>query len=46
VLLIQPAFSATQSTQLIFLTADNRLSETAVALGLLSDNPNHHAVSP
>ncbi|MUG98049.1 PIN domain-containing protein [Scytonema sp. UIC 10036] len=42
VLLIQPAFPATQSTQLIFLTADNRLSEIAVALGLLSDNPNHH----
>ncbi|WP_017743000.1 type II toxin-antitoxin system VapC family toxin [Scytonema hofmannii] len=42
VLLIQPAFPATQSTQLIFLTADNRLSEIAVALGLLSNNPNHH----
>ncbi len=41
-LLIQPAFATTQSTQLIFLTADNRLSAIAQALGLLTDNPNHH----
>lgn len=43
VLLLQPAFAATQSTSLIFLTADDRLSATARALGLLTDNPNHHA---
>ena len=42
VLLLQPAFATTQSTQLIFLTADNRLSAIASALGLLTDNPNHH----
>lgn len=42
VLRIQPAFTTTQSTSLIFLTADERLSATASALGLLSDNPNHH----
>ena len=39
---IQPAFSTTQSTQLIFLTADNRLCEIAIVLGLLTDNPNHY----
>ena len=42
VLLLQPAFATTQSTQLIFLTADDRLSAIAIALGLLTDNPNHH----
>lgn len=42
VLRIQPAFATTQSTQLIFLTADNRLSAIAIALGLLTDNPNNH----
>ena len=42
VLRIQPAFATTQSTQLIFLTDDNRLSAIAQALGLLTDNPNHH----
>ena len=42
VLRIQPAFATTQSTSLIFLTADNRLSAIAGALGLLTDNPNHH----
>lgn len=42
VLLLQPAFATTQSTELIFLTADNRLSAIAIALGLLTDNPNHH----
>ncbi len=42
VLLLQPAFATTQSTSLIFLTADDRLSAVAQALGLLTDNPNHH----
>ncbi len=42
VLGIQPAFATTQSTQLIFLTADDRLSAIANTLGLLIDNPNHH----
>lgn len=42
VLLLQPAFATTQSTQLIFLTADNRLSAIASTLGLLTDNPNRH----
>lgn len=42
VLRIQPAFATTQSTQLIFLTADNRLSAIATALGLVTDNPNNH----
>ncbi len=42
VLRIQPAFTTEQSTSLIFLTADNRLSTIAQALGLLTDNPNHH----
>ena len=42
VLLLQPAFATTQSTQLIFLTADDRLSAIVQALGLLTDNPNHH----
>ena len=42
VLRIQPAFATTQSTQLIFLTADDRLSTIAIALGLLTDNPNNH----
>lgn len=42
VLRIQPAFATTQSTELIFLTADNRLSAIAQTLGLLTDNPNHH----
>lgn len=42
VLLLQPAFATTQSTSLIFLTADDRLSAVAIALGLLTDNPNHH----
>lgn len=42
VLRIQPAFATTQSTSLIFLTSDNRLSTVAISLGLLFDNPNHH----
>ena len=42
VLRIQPTFATTQSTSLIFLTSDNRLSAIAQALGLLTDNPNHH----
>lgn len=42
VLLLQPALATTQSTQLIFLSADNRLSTIAISLGLLFDNPNHH----
>ena len=42
VLLLQPAFATTQSTQLSFLTADNRLIPIAIALGLLTDNPNNH----
>ncbi len=42
VLRIQPAFTTTQSTDLIFLISDNRLSTIAQALGLLTDNPNHH----
>ena len=42
VLRIQPAFATTQSTSLIFLTSDNRLSAIAQTLGLLTDNPNHH----
>lgn len=42
VLFLQSAFSTTQPTQLIFLSADNRLSNIAIALGLLFDNPNHH----
>lgn len=42
VLLLQPAFATTQSTSLIFLTADNRLRAIAQVLGLLTDNPNHH----
>ena len=43
VLLLQPAFATTtQSAQLIFLTADDRLSAIAKSLGLLTDNPNHH----
>ncbi|GAA6616937.1 type II toxin-antitoxin system VapC family toxin [Scytonema sp. NUACC26] len=42
VLRIQPAFAAKQSTSLIFLTSDDRLSTIAQALGLLTDNPNHH----
>jgi len=42
VLRIQPTFATTQSTSLIFLTADNRLSAIAQALGLLTENPNHH----
>lgn len=42
VLFLQSAFSTTQSTQLIFLSADNRLSTIAIALELLFDNPNHH----
>lgn len=42
VLFLQSAFSTTQSTQLIFLSADNRLSTIAIALGLLFDNPNYH----
>ncbi len=42
VLLLQSAFATTQSAQLIFLSADNRLSTVAIALGLLFDNPNHH----
>ena len=40
VLGIQSTFATTQSTQLIFLTADNRLYAIAIALGLLTDNPN------
>lgn len=42
VLRIQPAFAQTQATQLIFLTADNRLFAIAIALGLLTDNPNNY----
>lgn len=42
VLLLQSAFATTQSTSLIFLTADDRLSAVATDLELLSDNPNHH----
>ena len=42
VLLLQPTFATTQFTSLIFLTADDRLSAVASALGLLTDNPNHH----
>jgi len=42
VLLLQPAFATTQSTQLLFLTADDRLLPIAQAQGLLTDNPNHH----
>ena len=42
VLRIQPAFATTQSTQLVFLAADNRLLAIATALGLLTDNPNNH----
>ncbi len=43
VLLLQPAFATiTQSAQLIFLTADDRLLTIANALGLLTDNPNRH----
>ena len=42
VLLLQSAFATTQSTSLIFLSADNRLSTVAIGLGLLFDNPNHH----
>lgn len=42
VLFLQSAFSTTQPTQLIFLSADNRLSNIAIALGLLFDNPNYH----
>jgi hypothetical protein len=37
-----PMHATTQSTELIFLTADNRLSAIAQAFGLLTDNPNHH----
>jgi predicted nucleic acid-binding protein len=43
VLRIQSAFAMTPSTQLIFLTADNRLSTIAQTVGLLTDNPNHHS---
>jgi uncharacterized protein len=39
---IQPAFATEQSTSLIFLTSDDRLSAVAQSLGLLTDNPNHH----
>jgi uncharacterized protein len=39
---IQPVFATEQSTSLIFLTSDDRLSTVAQALGLLTDNPNHH----
>jgi len=42
VLLLQPAFATTQSTQLLFLSADDRLLPIAQAQGLLTDNPNHH----
>lgn len=42
VLRIQPAFAQTPSTQLIFLTADDRLNIIAQTMGLLTDNPNHH----
>lgn len=45
VLRIQPAFATMESTQLIFLTSDNRLIAIAIALGLLTDNPNHHPCS-
>lgn len=41
-LLLQTAFATMQSTSSIFLSADNRLSNIAIALGLLFDNPNHH----
>ena len=42
VLCIEPAFAQTQSTSLVFLTADNRLSAIALAQGVLTDNPNVH----
>ena len=42
VLRIQSAFATTPFTSFIFLTADARLSAIAQALGLLTDNPNHH----
>ena len=43
VLRIQSAFAMTSSTQLIFLTADNRLNTIAQTVGLLTNNPNHHS---
>ena len=42
VLRIQTAFAQTPSTQLLFLTADDRLNTIAETVGLLTDNPNHH----
>ncbi len=46
VLLLQPAFAMTPSTQLIFLTDDNRLSTIAIAQGLLTDNPSWSLLGP
>lgn len=42
VLFLQSAFAAIQSTQLIFLSVDNRHSTIAIALRLLFDNANNH----
>ena len=39
---IQPIFDQTPSSQFLFLTADERLLAIAVALGLITDNPNHY----
>ncbi len=39
---LQTAMATTPSVQLLFVTADNRLSESAQTVGLLTDNPNHH----
>jgi len=42
VLRISPAFAPPISTSLVFVTADDRLANIAMALGLLTDNPNHY----
>ncbi len=42
VLLLQTAFAMKPSTQLIFLTADDRLAAIAATMGLLTENPNYH----
>jgi predicted nucleic acid-binding protein len=39
---VQPAFTRSRSTSLIFLAADNRLLANAQAEGMVTDNPNHH----
>ena len=39
---IQAAFKPTESTALVFVTADDRLLAIAQTEGLLTDNPNHH----